>query len=284
MKKIKYALLPLLLLTAIACKISTPIDKIEGKRTSAGKLVYDQTTAELEKYLQDFNFLQNLDLYIQTANPVERAKIENTLFPNHKIDIAEDGTCTLKGDIVWTILTNNRSLNSIGTNWSVSCKYEGYDSEERTIIPKDGFLITCTTPDKWNINLKSNVNELNIGNAVLEIECLEKRPQQITINSDYGIAASGKFTNTCETKFLEVTYNTILPLVYKSGRSQANGNACFVDGILEMSVINTTHAVPEKVKADLTSSLAGNIRVRITFKGLTEVWKYTNSWENDYYR
>lgn len=283
MKKIKYALLPLLMISTIACRINDPID-IEGQRTSGGKLVYDQTTLELETYLQDFNLLQNLDLYLQTTDPIKRDKIEDTLFPNHKIRIAEDGTCTLKGDIVWTVLTNNHSLNSIGTNWSISCKYAGYDSEERTIIPKNGFIITCTTPDKWNINLKANVNKQNIGNAVLEIECLEKRPQRITINSDYAISASGKFTNTNETKFMEVTYNTILPLVYQSGRTLTNGDPCFGDGIIEMAVTNTTHAVPEKVKADLTLSLASNLKVRITFKGITEVWNYTNSRQNDYDR
>lgn len=52
------------------------------------------------------------------------------------------------------------------------------------------------------------------------------------------------------------------------------------DGIINMSVTNTTLSTPETVKADLTASVGNDIKVKITFKGITEVWwKYRwNNW------
>lgn len=281
MKTQKYIYLILLSILAVSCKVDSG-EWIDSERTVSGKLVYDNSANMLGEHLYAFDFLQGVDFYITTTDPVKKDSIENTLLRDYKIGVTDDGIYTLTGREIWTIKTDNRSLNQIGASWSVSCRYDGTDSDKTVIIPTDALAVTCTSPEKWSMTIDGYRDGAGfIGRASLVIERVEKREQKFHINSDYTMAGKGHLFYQRDDRIMNIDYSTSLPMVYRVDKDIVNREGdsqyrswpfWFSDGIMSMSVTNSTYPVPESVKADLTSSLGQNRKVKITFKGITEIW------------
>lgn len=279
MKTVKYIYLMLLPLMILSCKIESGNGN-HIKRTLSGKLVYENTSNMLGEHLVTFNFLQSVDLYINTTDAVEKDNIKNLLLKEYQIETTEDGVYTLNGARVWRIKTTNKSLNETGVSWSVSCKYSGYDSEERVIISVDGFVAKCTAPEKWSLSIDSFKDEFSTGVAALTVERIKKRAQSNYIDSDYSIAGKGHIFYKKDDRIMDIDYATLLPVIYIADPEYGNRPNIpspqrvfwFSDGITDMTVTNSTNSTPEAVKADLTASIENDLKVKITFKGITETW------------
>lgn len=277
MKTEKYLFLLLVALNLSSCVISEP-QFIENRRTSAGRMVYYNTAMILRGYIVKLNFLQNVNRYMQAAGLPERDSVRDVLLKGFNIRLTNEGTYILRSEDakVWTIVTGNKSLDAAGTVWSVSCGYAGYGIVDRIVIPRGGFIVEATAPETWKLVIKGCEDYAFMSDATLTVERLEKRPQSSSIRSDYRMEGCGRLASREEEKFLDIGYRILSPMIYRAGIFDEEriipDLACFLEGAIDMNVVNDTHTEPENVKADLTGSREDEFAVSITFRGLTETW------------
>lgn len=289
MKSIKYVLLSLLLVSMISCRVEQR-EYVVGQRTAAGKVVYDRTAISLYHLLDEIKMLNVVDMYMRAATQYERDSIEELGLSRYNIRLYPDGVCTLKGDIDWDIKTGNQPLDKVGAVWSISATNNSYSYEygdNRTPIPVDGLIVSCTSPERWNVAIKDNQIDKNTkSDANLTVERLERVEANFGRNSRYSISGSGKLCNTDrDNTYLNIDYDITQDLVYNTELPNSQfSTKCspgdlynpyfpiFINGIVQMSVVNTTHTTAESVKADMTKSKWNDKHARITFRGVTEVW------------
>lgn len=289
----KYILIIAIVIVSVACKISD--ENWDYSSTKAGRIAYNATQSGLTYYLNVLNMAENVDLYRQTTDLKEKDSLALLLFYGHTITNPDANTLVLSGTSIWTFTTNGKSLNSEGAIWRVSQSV--YD---KPIIPEDGFIITRTAPEKWNLKITNVVLDIhergyyyyqtsnNSSDADLDVTRLVDRPQTLSIDSDYSISGEGKFyesesnydyssPNSQSTlTYIEIKYKSSdsKPLVFESvSESGYYFKNIFVNGIIDLEVLVNGREKADIINVDMTTSRENDIIIKMRFNTVTEIYR-----------
>lgn len=275
MKTLKSFLLLCIVFSIVSCR-TDEADQVENRRTAAGSLIFDRSADYLERCLEELNVLQNVNLYTHGSDAAERDR-GLRLLKEYEVNASSDGVCTLKSisGREWIVATGNQPLNKVGTVWSVSYKYYDYWGVEKdAVTPAESLVITCISPQKWSLHVKAFDEVWLFGDVLLSVEMLTQRPPKQTINNDYAISGKGLLKNERNGTFLSIDFDITSPLIYKpldpvlkNSPVEPPPPLLFVAGGIDMTVVSTNNPKPETINAELIDS-----NLRITFRGLTEVW------------
>lgn len=255
--KTKFLIVLLLLSSCV-----NPKDDIEGKRTYAGKLIYDRTEELLINNVNTLNLAKNADLYISAETLKEKYEIEDQFFKRVKIRFIDNVCTVISADYLCEIYPDGKSLKEVGSRWKVQFRYY----YERMSV--ETYFVECSGVDHWVISAEDVRTILK--DTLYETFRLDSK----IVNAECRYSGSGSYSNSV---YNHVAYEIVLPMTFNEKLK------LFSMGNLSMAVRTNENRDETMVHCDLTESNARMIKNKITFRGITEMW-FDSKPKNDFER